>query len=71
MTEKNSSFYIHWGSFFLGLFLGILGFIISLFLPNHRRDRIYSSLLGWFLGTAVTMILFHKEIAEMMQQGHS
>jgi ABC-type uncharacterized transport system permease subunit len=56
---KNSSFYFHWLSFLLGLFLGIFGFFIALFSITDRRDKIYSSLFGWFLGTGIVMLLWH------------
>jgi hypothetical protein len=55
---KNSSFHLHWTSFFVSLFSGIFGFIFYVvFATSDRRDKIYSSLLGWFSGTAIYMLL--------------
>jgi hypothetical protein len=55
---KNSSFHLHWGSFLVSLFFGIFAFIFYVvFSQTDRRDKIYSSLAGWFLGTATLMLL--------------
>jgi len=55
---KNSSFHLHWGSFIASFFFGIFAFIFYVVFSNtDRRDKIYSSLFGWFLGTAILMLL--------------
>jgi 4-amino-4-deoxy-L-arabinose transferase-like glycosyltransferase len=55
---KNSTFHLHWASFFISLFLGIFAFIFYVvFATGDRRDKIYSSLFGWFLATAVWLLL--------------
>jgi cytochrome b561 len=55
---KNSSFHLHWASFIASFFFGIFAFIFYVvFSQTDRRDKIYSSLFGWFLGTAILMLL--------------
>jgi hypothetical protein len=54
---KDRNFYLHWISFIMGFFLGIFGFLLTLFATTNRRDKIYSSLLGWFLGTGIVLLL--------------
>jgi len=56
---KNSTFQLHWASFIVSLFFGMAAFIFYfLFAKIDRRDKIYSSLFGWFLAAAVWLILF-------------
>jgi hypothetical protein len=55
---KNSTFHLNWGSFIASFFFGMFAFIFYVVFSNtERRDKIYSSLFGWFLGTAVLMLL--------------
>jgi len=55
---KNSSFHLHWSSFIVSFFFGIFAFIFYVvFSQAERRDKIYSSLFGWFLGTAILLLL--------------
>jgi hypothetical protein len=54
---KNSKFYFHWISFILGFVFGIFGVLLALFARNERRDKIYSSLFGCFIGAAVSLVL--------------
>jgi uncharacterized membrane protein YagU involved in acid resistance len=55
---KNSSFHLYWTSFIVSFFFGIFAFIFYVvFSQTDRRDKIYSSLFGWFLGTAILMLL--------------
>ena len=54
---KNSNFYFHWISFILGFVFGIFGVMVALFARNERRDKVYSSLLGCFIGAAVSLII--------------
>ncbi|MGZ3848012.1 MAG: hypothetical protein ACXVKI_02740 [Flavisolibacter sp.] len=54
---KNSSFYFKWISFLLGFLFGIFGVLLSLFARTQRRDKIYSALLGCFIGAALTLVL--------------
>jgi hypothetical protein len=55
---KNSNFHLHWRSFIASFFFGIFAFIFYVvFSQTERRDKIYSSLFGWFLGTAILMLL--------------
>jgi uncharacterized BrkB/YihY/UPF0761 family membrane protein len=55
---KNSSFHLHWASFIVSLFFGIFAFIFYVvFATKDRRDKIYSSLFGWFIATAVWLVL--------------
>ena len=56
---KNPTFHLHWISFIVSFFLGIFAFIFYVvFAQVDRRDKIYSSLLGWFLGLAIGMLLW-------------
>ena len=55
---KDRKFYLNWLSFALGLVLGVFGFACTLFARTDRRDKIYSSLLGWFLGVAITLVIW-------------
>jgi uncharacterized membrane protein len=52
---KSSTFYIHWRSFWLGLLLGIIGVVTTLFARTDRRDKFYSSLLGMAICMGVNM----------------
>jgi hypothetical protein len=58
---KNSTFHLNWGSFIVSFLLGGLGifaFIFYVVFANiDRRDKIYSSLFGWFLSMGVAMLL--------------
>jgi len=55
---KNSTFHLHWASFIVSFLFGIFAFIFYLvFSRTDRRDKIYSSLAGWFLGLAVGILL--------------
>lgn len=54
-----SSFTLNWRSFVLGMVLGMLGFLISLFATKDRRDKMYSALMGWFLATGIFLLLLH------------
>ena len=54
---KNTSFYFHWISFVLGFVFGIFGVIFTLFAQTNRRDKVYSSLLGCFIGAAISLLL--------------
>ena len=55
---KNSTFHLHWASFIVSLFFGVAAFIFYLlFARVDRRDKIYSSLLGWFLAAAIWLVL--------------
>jgi hypothetical protein len=68
---KNSTFHLHWTSFFVSLFFGIFAFIFYVvFASTDRRDKIYSSLLGWFLDIAVWMLLLKfTDIKTMLPPG--
>jgi uncharacterized BrkB/YihY/UPF0761 family membrane protein len=56
---KNSTFHLHWASFIISLLFGIFAFIFYVVFANKdRRDKIYSSLFGWFLAIAIWMLLW-------------
>ena len=57
---KNKSFYFHWISFLIGFVFGFLGVLFSLFALNERRDKVYSSLMGCFLGIGLSLILLKQ-----------
>jgi hypothetical protein len=65
---KNSSFHLHWASFIISFFFGIFAFIFYVvFSQTDRRDKIYSSLFGWFLGLAIgIMLLKFTNITELL-----
>jgi len=49
---------LHWASFVVSLFFGMAAFIFYLlFAKLDRRDKIYSSLFGWFLAAAIWLVL--------------
>jgi len=54
---KNTKFYFHLISFILGFIFGIFGVIVTLFASRDRRDKVYSSLLGCFIGAAISLLL--------------
>ena len=54
---KAPGFYLHWISFLLGLFFGVIGVFFALLTPTQRRDRIYSSLLGCGIGMVITILI--------------
>jgi H+/Cl- antiporter ClcA len=54
---KNTSFYFHWISFIVGFIFGVFGVLFSLFVRTDRRDKVYSSLLGCFIGAAISFAL--------------
>lgn len=54
---KNTKFYFHWVSFILGFIFGVFGVIVTLFARKDRRDKVYSSLLGCFIGAAISLLL--------------
>ena len=56
-TKRDTSFHIMWGSFLIGLLLGIVGVAFSLFAVTDRRDKIYSSFFGFGLGAIITMLI--------------
>ena len=69
---KNSSFHLKWGSFALGLILGIFGFLFTLFARIDRRDKIYSSLFGCAISMAINLLLikytsFGKESLDLIK----
>jgi len=67
---KNSTFHLHWGSFIVSFFFGIFAFIFYIvFSQTERRDKIYSSLFGWFLGTAILMLLLKFTDFRLMLPG--
>lgn len=41
----------------MGLLLGFIGVIIALFAREEKRDKIYSSILGFCLGFVVSLLL--------------
>jgi|SRR5688572_16763161 len=48
--KSSKEFKLHWGGFLLGFFLPGLGFIITFFIKDqHRRNRIFSALIGFTL----------------------
>ena len=55
----------HWGGFLLGFFLPGLGFIITFFINDqHRRNRIFSALIGFTLILGfIAIIAFFKTIS--------
>jgi VanZ family protein len=54
---KNSSFYFYWKNFLIAFVLGLVGFLATVFFSkSDRRDKIYSGLLGWFLGTGLAVL---------------
>ena len=61
----NSSFYFHWRSFLLGFILSGIGFVITLFAKADRRDKIYSALMGWFLGVGLLLLLMYLGMYDM------
>jgi hypothetical protein len=68
---KNSSFHLNWVSFIISFLLGgfgIFAFIFYVvFAQNDRRDKIYSSLFGWFLGMGIGLLLLKfTNISEML-----
>ena len=54
---KNTKFYFHWMPFILGFVFGVFGVAVALFARSERRDKIYSSLFGCFLGAAISLLL--------------
>jgi len=57
---KDSSFHLHWIALIVSFFFGIFAFIgYVVFTRTDRRDKIYSSLLGWVLSMAVGLIILH------------
>jgi uncharacterized membrane protein YjjP (DUF1212 family) len=54
---KDNSFYFKWKSFLLGFFFGIVGVLITLFAQEERRDKIYSSVIGFFIGIFTAMLM--------------
>jgi purine-cytosine permease-like protein len=67
--KRDTSFHIMWGSFLIGFFLGIVGVAFSLFAVTDRRDKIYSSLFGFGIGTLVTMMLLKYGGADLLPPG--
>lgn len=65
-NKRDSSFQIMWGSFLIGFFLGLLGVAFSLFAVTDRRDKIYSSLFGFGIGTIITMLILKYGGADLM-----
>lgn len=58
---------MHWSSFILSFLFGIFAFIFYVvFSQTDRRDKIYSSLFGWFLGTLIWMLLWRFTDMRMM-----
>jgi hypothetical protein len=55
-----------WGSFLLGLLFGIVGIAFSLFAVTDRRDKIYSSLFGFGIGTFITMLILKFGGADLL-----
>lgn len=55
---KKSTFHLHWVSFIVSFFFGTLAFLFYLlFARVDRRDKIYSSLFGWFLSAGLWLLL--------------
>jgi hypothetical protein len=59
---KNTSFYFRFWHFVLGFFFGILGVLWSVFAMNERRDKIYSSILGFGINMLVTLYLLKNNL---------
>ena len=64
LGNSSKEFKWHWGGFLLGFFLPGLGFIITFFIKDeHRRNRIFSALIGFTLILGfIGIILFLKAI---------
>lgn len=68
---KNSSFHLNWVSFIISFLLGGLGIFAFIFYvafaQKDRRDKIYSSLFGWFLSMGIGLLLLKfTNISEML-----
>jgi hypothetical protein len=60
-VEATKGFQFDWGGFFLGLFLGLTGFIITLFIKDsNKKNRMLSSLIGLPGGIWLWFLIFGK-----------
>ena len=62
---KDNSFYFKWKSFLLGFIFGILGVLITLFAMEERRDKIYSSVIGFFIGIFTAMLMVKYGVVKL------
>jgi hypothetical protein len=56
---KNNSFIMRWSYFAIGLVLGILSLLITLFLREDRRDKFYSMLTGALISMLVNLVVLY------------
>jgi uncharacterized membrane protein YjjP (DUF1212 family) len=66
---RDTSFQFRWASFLIGFFFGIFGVIFSLFAQTDRRDKIYSTLLGFGIATIITMFLLKSGYYDTLMKG--
>ena len=62
---KDNSFYFKWKSFLLGFIFGIVGVLITLFALEERRDKIYSSVIGFFIGIFAAMLMVKYGVVKL------